>query len=198
MNVANVPASRIVLLGQSLGTAVASGVAEHFAQEGIDFAGVILVSGFSSLPTMLGHYSIAGYIPVLLPLRSWPWLLDLVLSRIVDKWASADRWRQTARTVKQRDGRLRLSLIHAKNDWDIPSGEDDGLFAAAVRGIVGEGDLVDEDTLAAEKERRTTSNGKNAFVATWKDQDMIVRQELFPYGGKPTTTSGGGKQTRHR
>ncbi len=184
IQVAGIPASRIVLLGQSLGTAVTSGVAEHFAQEGIDFAGVILVSGFSSLPTMLSHYSIAGYVPVLLPLRAWPWLLNQVLGRVVDKWASADRLRDAVRAVKERGGRLRLSLIHAKNDWDIPSKEDDRLFAAAVAGTGQNDEAADAEAFAAEKERRTIHKGENAFVATWTDGDVIVQQELFPYGGK--------------
>jgi abhydrolase domain-containing protein 12 len=65
INVAKVPPSRIVILGQSLGTAVSSGVAEHFAQQGVEFAGVILVAGFSNLPTLLSQYSAAGFIPVL-------------------------------------------------------------------------------------------------------------------------------------
>src|SRR4051812_35709074 len=56
-NVAHVPADRIVLLGHSLGTAVASAAAEYFAKKGVDFAGVVLVSAFSSLPKMLSGYA---------------------------------------------------------------------------------------------------------------------------------------------
>ncbi len=184
MKVAGIPANRIVLLGQSLGTAVTSGVAEHFAHEGVDFAGVILVSGFSSLPSMLSHYAIAGYIPVLLPLRGWPWLLKMVTGRIVDKWSSADRLRAAVQAVKQRSGRLRLSLVHAKNDWDIPCGEDDIIFAAAVMGTVESEAGLDSETLAADKEQRTVHRGQDAFVATWEDGNVVIRQELFPYGGK--------------
>lgn len=47
--VAQIPASRIVILGQSLGTAVTAGVVERFAQRGVDFAGVVLVAGKSCL-----------------------------------------------------------------------------------------------------------------------------------------------------
>lgn len=65
INVAKVPASRIVIMGHSLGTAVTSGVAEHFASRGVEFAGVILVAGFSSAPTLLSRYTAAGFIPVL-------------------------------------------------------------------------------------------------------------------------------------
>ncbi|KAK0725216.1 Alpha/Beta hydrolase protein [Lasiosphaeris hirsuta] len=186
MDAAGVRPDRIVLLGQSLGTAVASGVTEYFArEEGVDFAGVILVSGFSSLPAMLSGYAIAGLVPILAPFKAWPWLLKQLMRRVVDKWASTDRLRETVRAVKARGGRLRLHLVHAVNDKDIPCHEDDKLFAAAVNGTVGVGEpKMDDERLAAEKSARTVVRGKSAFVATWTDGDLVFRQELVPYGGK--------------
>ena len=181
---ASIPADRIVLLGQSLGTAVATAVAERYAQRGVDFAGVVLVSGFSSLPTMLSEYAIVGFVPVLRPLKIWPWFLRLVLARLVDKWQSAERLGKLVRAVKSRGGRLRLSLVHAKNDWDIPCSEDDKLFAAAVGGTVDDPAALSDDALAREKQQRTTDRGKGAFVATWEDGGIEIRQELFPFGGE--------------
>lgn len=190
-HVAGVPAKRIVLLGQSLGTAVASAVAHRYlvdkASEAtdMDFAGVVLVAAFSSLPTMLAQYRMGGLVPPLAPLRMWPWLLQRVLDSLVDTWKSADRWTEVVRTVKGRGGRLRLSLVHAQDDWDIPCTEDDKIFAAAVNGTVGpEGDLLHVDHLKAEKDKRTVVKGENAFVATWMDGDVLIRQELAPYGGE--------------
>lgn len=197
---ARVPPERIVLLGQSLGTAVAAGAAELFCtahqrrqdedgdgeaeetEEGMDFAGVVLVAGFSSLPKMLSGYAIAGWVPVLRPLTWWPWLLGKVVGRVVDKWESADRLAAVVKAVRQRGGRLRLSLVHARNDWDIPCHEDDLLFRAAVRGLV-DGEM-DEEEFKREKDARTVMRGKDSFVATWKEGGVVVRQELFPYGGE--------------
>ncbi|KXX78664.1 Monoacylglycerol lipase ABHD12 [Madurella mycetomatis] len=179
---AGVPPSRIVLLGQSLGTAVAASAAELFTlQEEADFAGVVLVAGFSTLPQMLSGYAIAGWVPVLRPLTWWPWLLRQVIGRVADKWESADRLREVVRGVKQRGGRMRLSLVHARNDWDIPCHEDDLLFRAAVEGLAGR--EMDEEGFKAEKAARTVVKGKHSFVATWREGDVVVRQELFPYGG---------------
>ncbi|KAK3346598.1 Alpha/Beta hydrolase protein [Lasiosphaeria hispida] len=185
MDAAGVRPDRIVILGQSLGTAVASGVTEYFArEEGVDFAGVILVSGFSSLPAMLSGYAIAGWVPVLAPFKVWPWLLKQLMRRVVDKWMSTDRWTETVRAVKARGGRLRLHLVHAVNDWDIPCHEDDKLFAAAVSGIVGVDEpKMDDERLAAEKSARTVVRGKSAFVTAWTDGNLVFRQELVPYGG---------------
>src|SRR4051794_2247033 len=60
VNVANIPPSRIVLLGHSLGTAVTIAAAEHFVSAKSsgkkEFAGIVLVAGFSDLPTLLTTY----------------------------------------------------------------------------------------------------------------------------------------------
>jgi pimeloyl-ACP methyl ester carboxylesterase len=184
LHVAGIPSDRIVILGQSLGTAVTAAVAERYALQGVDFAGVVMVAAFSSLPTMLSGYAIAGYVPVLRPLKAVPFLLNKVLSFVVDKWESKERLRGLVRAVKARGGRLRLNLVHAKNDWDIPCAEDDKLFAATVNGTVDDADGLDPWILAEEKERKTVRIGKDAFVSTWKDGNVEIRQELFPTGGK--------------
>jgi pimeloyl-ACP methyl ester carboxylesterase len=181
VHTAGIPPSRIVLVGHSLGTAVVSAASELFTlHEGWDFAGVVLVAGFSSLPEMLSGYSIAGWVPVLRPLTWWPWLLGKVMGRGVDKWDSAGRWRKTVGAVKARGGRLRLSLVHAKNDWDIPCHEDDKLFKAAVEGLVGD---MEGQGFEGEKKRKMVVRGKDSFMATWREADVVVRQELFPHGG---------------
>lgn len=182
INTGGIPASRIVLVGQSLGTAVVSGAVERYAADGVDFAGVVLVAAFSSLPTMLSQYSIAGWVPVLRPLAVCPPLLRYALTRIVDRWDSASRLADAARLTRQRDGQLRLFLVHAANDWDIPCTEDDKIFAAVVR--AGEEYVGDDLELAGMKEERTIWGGADAFVSTWQlSRDVVVRQERFPYGG---------------
>ncbi|SPQ24590.1 f0ecaa5f-2b09-4c8b-8d2c-b1ecef185439 [Thermothielavioides terrestris] len=104
--VAGVPPERIVLVGHSLGTAVVAAASELLSLRGgdgdgdgdgdgpVDFAGVVLVAGFSSLPEMLSGYAIAGWLPVLWPARWWPWLERVLMERVVDKWDSAGRWRE--------------------------------------------------------------------------------------------------------
>ena len=114
MRVADVPPERIVIIGQSLGTAVSSAVALHFADpdssliplqsrelrksvasqgylEPTTFAGVVLVAPFSSLPSLMLTYRIGGLLPILLPLRPFPSVAGMLTSRMVDKWLSAER-----------------------------------------------------------------------------------------------------------
>ncbi|KAF4988588.1 hypothetical protein FGRMN_9708 [Fusarium graminum] len=177
-NVAGIPASRIVLLGQSLGTAVVSATAERYALQGVEFAGVTIVAGFSDLANLLLGYRIGGIFPVLSPFQMWPSLVSFIHRFVVDKWYSD---RRLANVVKHTKTRLRINLIHAKNDKDIPWTEDNKLFRAAVQEAVG---VMDDDKFAAWKEERTIHKGKDAFVTTWTaEPNMIIRQELFPYGG---------------
>ncbi|KAK8073013.1 hypothetical protein PG996_006361 [Apiospora saccharicola] len=180
MKVAKVPSSQIVVIGQSLGTAVTSGVAEHFAMQGVEFAGVILAAGFSNLPTLLSRYSAAGFIPVLSPVRAIPPLLRLFQGFVVDKWKSDER---LATLVGLTRNRLRLTLIHAKNDVEIPCSESDTLFRSAAGPAIGT-DLDDED-FAKWKEERTVVRDDGTFVAIVesKQPDIIIREELVPYGG---------------
>lgn len=114
---AGIPSERVVILGQSLGTAVASAVGLYFADgtsgldlsaldddaaaslshhrglngEPITFAGIILVAPFSSLPSLMLTYRIGGFIPLLLPLRPFPLLSNYFTDRIVDTWPTAER-----------------------------------------------------------------------------------------------------------
>jgi abhydrolase domain-containing protein 12 len=152
-----IPPSRIIILGQSLGTAVSSAVALHFADplasekllphdssfEGlstqelasldnraetpIDFEAIILVASFSSLPKLLLNYRISGLIPLLSPLRPYPRLQSLLVSQLRDTWNTSARISALTAAVSKSENRsLRLHIIHAMNDWDIPwrSGEE--------------------------------------------------------------------------
>lgn len=178
INVAGVPPSRIVILGQSLGTAVASGVAERYSEKGVEFAGIVLVAGFSDLASMLGGYRMGGLVPLLGPFSYWPAFVRLLDRFVVDKWHSADR---LVNIVRRTRTRLRLSLLHAKDDSDIPYTEDNKLFKAAAGELVGD---IGEAKFGAMKTQRTVHKGQDSAVTTWRaEPDIIIRQELIPYGG---------------
>lgn len=148
-----IPPSRIILLGQSLGTAVTSGVALHFADRAaslrllppthnanlsslftsqpavvgaerikpIDFAAVILIASFPSFPKLLLTYRISGLFPVLTPLRIYPGLQQWLLSYIQESWRTALRLSAlVAAAAESPERKLRLHLIHALDDLDIP------------------------------------------------------------------------------
>ncbi|KAK4552211.1 hypothetical protein LTR86_010565 [Recurvomyces mirabilis] len=144
LSVIGIPPERVLILGQSLGTAVSSAVALKFADPSSEltpsasrelqpvkpttFAGVILVAPFSSLPSLMLTYRIGGLLPILLPLRPFPYLAGLLTGTMVDKWLSAERLEAYYNTLhnspllKSSKGRQMgaLQLVHSIRDMDIP------------------------------------------------------------------------------
>lgn len=174
---AKIPPKRIVILGQSLGTAVTVAVAEHFATKGTEFAGIVLVAGFMDLPSMLTSYSIAGYVPALSPLSATPKLWNLFARYIVDTWQSATRLANFVRQSK----RVRLFIIHAKDDFEIPWHQSEGLFAIAANATTEQG--MERSLLDKMKARNTLDMGNGAFISTWKaGGDKIIREQIVAYG----------------
>jgi abhydrolase domain-containing protein 12 len=178
LHVAMIPSSRIVVAGHSLGTAVATAVVESFAKNGIEFAGVILISGFTDLPNLLQSYAIGGWVPVLAPLKRLPAIQKGFAEYIVDKWPSATRLANFVRISK----RVRLFIIHARNDYEIPYMQSNGLFAAAANATTSTG--MELNLLEKMKARSTVDLGEGSFVSTWKaSENKIIRQQVVGYGG---------------
>lgn len=179
LQVARVPANRLVILGHSLGTAVTAAVSEHFALKGIEFASVIMVASFTDLPNLLTSYSIAGWIPLLSPLRRTPGLQKMFTSYLIDRWPTATRIANLVRVSK----RLRLTFIHSKDDYEIPWLHSEGLFAAAANATTDGG--MGLELIQKMKARSTIDMGDGAFVSTWKaGGDKIITEEIVSYGRK--------------
>ncbi|KAH8669625.1 Alpha/Beta hydrolase protein [Tricladium varicosporioides] len=177
INVAKIPTSRIVILGQSLGTAVTAGVVEHYAREGVNFAGVVLVAGFTSLSNLLPNYSIGGVLPLLAPLKAHPALWHLFQSHLADKWQSATRIANFVRLSK----RVRLFIIHSNDDHEIPWSNAEGLFIAAANATTNGG--MDVSLIERMKARATVHMGNGAFISTWKTGgNKIIREQIVAYG----------------
>lgn len=169
-----IPPSRILILGQSLGTAVSSAVAEKFSREkGIDFAGLVLVATFSSLPTMLANYSLGGVVPLLKPLNVCPPVLRFFLRFVVDKWKTLDRLAALTAQTRERGGRLRISMVHAADDRDIPCVESEKIFEAVARASLNDG--MDEPVFLETKDARTEVRGEKSFKITWTENDITSK-----------------------
>jgi len=152
--------SRVVILGQSLGTAVASAVTLYYADPSSSllpvllpsspisestaptvaesvkntaptlFAATILVAPFTSLPSLLQSYRIGGILPILSPLKAYPFLQRFMEGYIVDRWPSLPRlvaYKEYLATnshaieVARKQGKEigSLQILHAVNDRDI-------------------------------------------------------------------------------
>jgi len=154
-------------------------VAEHYAKRGTDFAGVVLVAGFTDLPNLLAQYSIKGYFPVLFPLRPYPRLQALFLKHVVDTWPSASRLANFVRLSKK----FRLFFIHSKDDYEIPWTQSEALFAAAANATTDGG--MDVALFEKMKARSTVDMGDGGFISTWKaNANQIIREEIVTSGRK--------------
>ena len=183
MKVAKIPPERIIIQGQSLGTAVATAVAEYFAlRKGVEFQALILVAPFEDIPSLMLTYAIGGVIPILSPLRSYPFLQNFFRAKIKETWFTAERLDRWVRS----SNRVRLFLIHARNDFEIPWKHSERLFHVAAnatssgKGLTGE--LIN-------KMKWHQDLGQSGWVDVWKAGEgekgrKDVRLEIVAAGGK--------------
>ncbi|GAA5822318.1 hypothetical protein JCM3770_001569 [Rhodotorula araucariae] len=103
--------AQIAVMGQSLGTGVSAGLVARLADEGISPRALILVAPFSSIPTLLETYRLGNFIPILSPLRTFPWLLNSVLQLLKTRFNTHDIIEKVA---------CPILILHAQNDPVIP------------------------------------------------------------------------------
>ncbi|GAB1734968.1 hypothetical protein NU219Hw_g44t2 [Hortaea werneckii] len=252
LNVAEIPPERIVIVGQSLGTAVPSAVGLAFLDPGngdglvpwspgmsqqttgfdqpdddddesrlelvsvisqqkrdpATFAGIILIAPFSSLPSLLLTYRIGGLIPLLLPLRPFPYLGNLLTSQVLDSWRSGDRLAAYYRRLRSLShsssslsteegmGNGSLQLLHAVNDADIPYHETEKICQRIFRDDDGVGVHGDEGAGGDDQQQHYYSQVKKCLdedgksparvveVPRENDRSPRVRIEIVKYGGE--------------
>lgn len=180
--VAGIPPSRILIFGQSLGTAVSLAVSEHFALQSpaIVFAGTVLVAPFVDVATLVATYRVAGSIPILSPLARFPLLFNYLSTFIQDKWLSKDRIAEYIRANEANEEKYRLTLIHAEDDYDIPWHHTEIVFWHAVNATVPGG--ISYDELEEVKYKSKTDLGAAGSVMEWRTENGVVREEILKTG----------------
>ena len=182
LDVAGIPPSRILIFGQSLGTAVTLAISEHFALQSPPkvFAGTILVAPFTDVPTLVATYSVGGLFPILSPLARFTLLFDYLSTFIRDKWWSKDRITQYIRANEANKERYQLTLIHAEDDHDIPSQHTEVLFWHAVNATVPQG--ITYDKLEEVKSDFRRDLGVAGSVEEWRTKYGVMREEILKTG----------------
>ena len=182
INVAGVPPSQILIFGQSLGTAVSLSISKHFALQptpGV-FAGTVLVAPFVDVATLVSTYCVAGTIPILSPLATFPLLFNYLGRFIQDKWLSKDRIAQYVRANEANGERYRLTLIHAEDDYDIPWHHTPVVFWHAVNATLPAGLTYDE--LEDKKFESKIDLGAAGSVMEWRTENGVIREEILKTG----------------
>ncbi|KAK5729456.1 hypothetical protein LTS12_027347, partial [Elasticomyces elasticus] len=170
MTVAQVPAKRILICGQSLGTAVSVAVAEHFVLQDppVVFAGQILTASLIDASTLASTYSIAGLIPILRPMTMFPTFFRSLQLCIGDKWSSKNCIRSYIRACETGDLHYRITFLHAEDDCDIPWRHTSVLFWHAV--------------LEWEKSTSQINLGSGGSIMEWRTDKGIIREEILKHG----------------
>ena len=194
MEVAGIPPSRILIFSQSLGTAVTLAVSEHFALQSppVVFGGAILVAPFVDVATLMATYRVGGSIPIVSPVARFPMLFNYLKSFIKDDWLSKDRIAKYVRTNEANGEKYQLTLIHAEDDYDIPSHHTEVLFWNAVNASMPRGITYDE--FEVEKRKSTQDLGAAGTVMEWQTENGVIREEILRTGlhdvvmGNPVVT----------
>lgn len=181
MEVARIPPERIVIVGQSLGSAVATATAEHFAlEDAVEFKCIILCAAFSDVPTLMSTYTIGGLIPILSPLRPYPFLGQFFAKRIQETWFTFARLASLVRKSRN----VNVHLIHATNDYDIPWSHSDTLFHAAANATSVKGLTIKQ----IDAVKMTVDSGESGWTNVWETVQVdggrkIIRQDIVKHGG---------------
>lgn len=176
LNVANIPSERIVLLGHSLGTAVATGIAHRYITNPtrIQFPGVILCAAFTNSGNAFSAYSIAGLLPILAPVKLIPAFQRWFSRHMRDTWSTDQR----LATIVQQSSNFRLVLVHAKNDTTMPFDQSEELFRKTVESIASP---AGSD---ATSHRRRIDLGEAGTQEVWSSENVHISKLIAKHGGK--------------
>lgn len=182
MNVAKIPPSRILLFGQSLGTAVNMAVAEHYASRDspVMFSGHIMIAPFVDVPTLVTTYKIAGTVPILSPVAQYPMLFDFLSAHIKEEWSTKSRIANYVRCNEASSHKYRITLIHAEDDYDIPWGHTPVLFWQAVNATSPNG--IAQEDVRTWKSDKGQAVGAAGHVAHWRTQYGTISEYLLKHG----------------
>ncbi|ORY87800.1 Alpha/Beta hydrolase protein [Protomyces lactucae-debilis] len=120
----------IILYGQSLGSAVAIGVAHELATRSVqpfEIGKVVTVAAFESGNEIIKTYRLGGVIPILEPLRTYPVVQRWFIGKLKHPWDSLARVQDLAAKTK-----ISLTFGHAITDYEIPKEHSERLFQSAV------------------------------------------------------------------
>ncbi|KAF4435517.1 Monoacylglycerol lipase ABHD12 [Fusarium acutatum] len=164
IHTAGIPPERIVIFGQSLGSAVAIALVNELAhrQPSVHFAGLVVTATFADIPQLTATYRLGGFIPVLSPVAKVKPLLGEFVK-------AAERYDVT--------------LLHAEDDTDIPMEHSIKLYREAVRAVEGVKDLTDNDgELLSRISSVEKGRGAGGSIAVWPTSKGNIRLEILKYG----------------
>lgn len=185
---AGVPPDRIVLFAHSMGTAVALSLTHHLGTQSppVLFAGTVLVAPFADVASLSSTYKIGGVVSLLSPLAWFPKLLAVFNRLIISKWPSQEKLADTVSHLlhtSDRKHQYYITLIHAEDDYDVPSVHSDVLIWRSVDAAL----QLDLTVASVESgEERTikswTSLDADGQEIIWHNKGGIIRKRTVMHG----------------
>ena len=200
MEEAGIPPDRIVLFGQSLGTAVATSMAHHYATKPgpVFFSGMAFVAPFVDVKLLTATYRLAGAVPLLGPVARFPQLLDRLNAFIRDKWPTRDKLAALVRLHESRSSssaadasppraRYWVNLIHAEDDYDIPWTHSEELFWHAADAAAPAG--ISYEQLEREKAQSREDRGAGGWSVERRTERGVLIEDILKHGLHDRTMS---------
>ncbi|KAF9234674.1 Alpha/Beta hydrolase protein, partial [Melanogaster broomeanus] len=173
--------SDILVVGHSLGTAVSSALAVTLSEEAVRFKGLVLMSPFSSMHTLVDTYSIFGMFPVMLPLTMVPRAAELYKTFLQHKF-------DTLTIITK--VKVPVLIVHAENDCDISHTHSDAIFDALIEPYLPSVDALPREPSLWTKEQWSTYQTQ---MATKKEvrESLLSRTDLRNFGIMDTFVASG-------
>ncbi|KFA51516.1 hypothetical protein S40293_06339 [Stachybotrys chartarum IBT 40293] len=183
INTAGIPPERIVVYGQSLGSAVAIALVHEYArrQPKIHFAGLVVTATFSDVAQLTATYRIGGVIPVLSPVAKVGPLFRYFTSRLTSTWDNVRRLGEFVELAEKYD----ITLLHAEDDTDILMAHSERLFREVVRVVdtfKGDVGVGNNKTIQERLGERKQTLGEGGYITLWPTRKGTIRLEVLKYG----------------
>ncbi|KAH7185263.1 Alpha/Beta hydrolase protein [Fusarium flagelliforme] len=181
LRTAGIPPERIVIFGQSLGSAVAIALANELSHREVPvhFAGLVVTATFADIPQLTATYRIGGFIPVLSPVAKVKPLFAFFARQLSSTWDNMHRLGEFVKSAKRYD----ITLLHAQDDTDIPMEHSVKLYREAIRMAEGANDLVENDGALLQRiVKNEQSRGEGGSVTVWATKKGDIRLEILKYG----------------
>jgi abhydrolase domain-containing protein 12 len=162
----------VLIVGHSLGTAVASSLAVSLSEESTRFKGLVLMSPFTSMHTLVDTYSILGLFPVMRPLTMVPRAAELYKTFLQHKFDTLS----IITRVK-----VPVLIVHAEDDLDISHTHSDALFDALIDPFLPSVDPLPRDPGSWTKEQLNVSQTQMATKRVARE-GLLVRTEMPHFG----------------
>ncbi|KAF8184789.1 Alpha/Beta hydrolase protein [Pholiota molesta] len=167
----------VLILGHSLGTAIAGLLSAELGQEGIQPRGTVLMSPFSSVRRLIDQYYLFGCLPLLKPLSLIP------LAPRMISWSLVHRF-DTLTLVP--DMKSSVLIVHADDDKDIPASHASAIFDAFLQPYLPSSPGFPENPFSHQEWDNYTAqdalraNTRKDVVASTRIEGYGVYEEILP------------------